>query len=122
MATNRVNAGETTNHTPSGAAVSSGSVVVLGEMLGVAAADIADGGTGAVNVEGVYELPAVSGAAFVHGRAIVWDVSAGAADDHDATAASGDLTGGCLAWETKTAGNGDTIRVKLNVGPSTVTP
>lgn len=124
MATNRISDGKTLNYTPSGSTVTSGSVVVVGGLLGVALTDIADGATGALAIEGVFDLPAVVGAEFVAGRGITWDVSAnagaGAADDHAATPATGDLTGQSVALETKTAGASDTVRVKLNVPPATI--
>lgn len=126
MTTRYVNPGDTIRYTPSGSAVSSGAPVVIGQLLGIPIADIADGEEGAVAVRGVYKVPAVDGAAFVKGQPIVWDVSAdsgnGLADDHNATPASGDLSGGCIVMDDDfTASAGDYVAVALNVGPNTVT-
>ena len=120
MSKQYVNDGRTINVTASGSAIPAGSPVVVGALLAVAVADIADGATGACSIEGVHEIPATTGAAFVQGRSIVWDVSAGSANDHAASSASGDLSGGCVAMETKTAGAGDSVKVKLNVGVNAI--
>jgi predicted RecA/RadA family phage recombinase len=108
-----------------GSALTAGQPVVVGRLRGVAVTDIANGAVGPVAIAGVYELPAVNGAAFVTGQPIVWDVSAnsgaGYADDASATAATGDLSLGCISMETKTASAaGELVKVKLNVGPNTV--
>lgn len=103
-------------------AAASGDVLVIGNLLGVCLSDGAIGDIVAVAVSGVFDLPAVDGAAFNIGETVVVDVSAGnLIDDNAAVAATGDLTGGCVAMETKTAGTSDTILVKLNVGANTVT-
>jgi predicted RecA/RadA family phage recombinase len=103
MATNYVSEGEVwqwTNNT--GASVASGQMVKMSHTLGVAMQTIANGATGSVQVEGVFSaIPKVSGAVFVQGEKLVWDVSAngglGAFDDSAATPASGDLTGAATA-------------------------
>ncbi len=119
MATNYVQAGEVIDYT-AGADISSGAVVVVGNLVGVAVNDIANGETGPVSIDGVWSLPKVSAAVIGAGETVNWDVSSGAFDDNQATAASGDLTGGCVAVEP--AGNGDTeVKVKINVGANTVT-
>jgi len=119
MATNYVQAGEVIDYT-AGADISSGDVVAVGNLVGVAITDIASGDTGAVSVEGVWELPKVSAAVIGAGETVNYDVSASAFDDNAATAATGDLTGGCVA--VAAAGNGDlTVLVKINVGANAVT-
>ena len=119
MATNFVYAGETLDYTNSGSAISSGDVVVIGNIMGVAMTDIANGATGAIAIEKVFTLPKVAGAVIAQGEKVIWDVSAGAFDDSEATPATGDVSGCCIAMEA--AGNGVTsIAVKLNVGPGTV--
>lgn len=103
----------------SGSDISSGDVVVIGQQIGVALVDIADGASGAVSMSGVHNLPKVSGAEIAAGESVIWDASAGAFDDNAATPATGDVSGCCVAWEA--GGNGDTeIAVKLNVGIGTV--
>lgn len=118
MATNYIQAGEVIDYT-AGADISSGDVVVVGNLVGVAITDIANGEVGAVGIDGVWELPKVSAAVIAAGETVNYDVSAGEFDDNAATAATGDLTGGCVAVEA--AGNGDTtVKVKINVGANTV--
>lgn len=118
MATNYIQAGEVIDYT-AGADISSGDVVAVGNLVGVAITDIANGDVGAVGIDGVWELPKVSAAVIGAGQTVNWDASAGAFDDNAATPASGDLTGGCVAVEA--AGNGDTtVKVKINVGANTV--
>lgn len=118
MATNYLQAGDVIDYT-AGADISSGDVVAIGNLIGVAITDIANGESGAVRVDGVFELPKVSAAVIGAGETVNWDASASAFDDNAATPAAGDLTGGCVAVEA--AGNGDTtVKVKINVGANTV--
>ena len=121
MAKNYVQAGEVVDFTNgTGSDIASGDVVPMGSLIGVAITDIPDGATGAVGVEGVWELPKVESAVIGAGETVNWDASAGAFDDNQATPATGDRSGGCVA--VAAADNGDTtVLVKLNVGPSTVT-
>lgn len=118
MATNYIQAGEVIDYT-AGADISSGDVVAVGNLVGVAITDIANGETGPVGIDGVWELPKVSAAVIGAGETVNWDASAGEFDDNAATPATGDLTGGCVA--VAAAGNGDTtVKVKINVGANTV--
>lgn len=120
MAKNYVQAGEVVDFTNgTGSDIASGDVVPMGSLIGVAITDIPDGETGAVGVEGVWEMPKVSAAVIAAGETVTWDASAGAFDDNQATPATGDLTDGCVA--VAAAGNGEeTVLVKLNVGVNTV--
>lgn len=118
MATNFIQNGCTLDYT-AGADISSGSVVVMGQLIGVALTDIASGAVGALAVDGVFEVPKVAGAVIGAGESVIYDVSASAFDDNQATSASGDVSGACVAVEA--AGNGETtVKVKLNVGLGTV--
>lgn len=108
-----------------GSAVASGQVVKVGHMLGVALVAIASGASGSVAVEGVFSgVPKVSGAVFVKGEKLVFDVSqgsgVGAFDDSSATPASGDITGGAVAWEAGSDGQ-TTCTIKLTPGNTTLT-
>lgn len=109
-----------------GAAVASGQMVKVGpSMLGVALVAIAIGATGSVAVEGVFSgVPKVSAAVFAQGEKLIWDVSAngalGAFDDSAATPASGDVTGGAIAWVAG-ANTETTCTVKLTPGNTTTT-
>ena len=103
-----------------GSAVASGDVVVVGNIIGVAAVDIADGASGSVAIEGVYTVPKVSGAVIAQGESLTWDASAGAFDDNAATPGTGDVTGP-PAVAAEAAGNGVTsFDVKLTGVPGTV--
>lgn len=116
--------GDVIDYPNTGTAISAGDVIVLGttieNMLGVALTDIAaTTGVGAVGIEGVFDLPKVSGAVILAGDAVFWDASASEVDDDQATKATGDFTCG-VAMES--AGNGvTTIAVKLNGFTTTIT-
>lgn len=107
-----------------GAAVASGQMVKVGpSMLGVALVALANGATGSVAVEGVFSgVPKVSAAVFAQGEKLIWDVSAngalGAFDDSAASPATGDVTGGAIAWVAG-ANTETTCTVKLTPGNAT---
>lgn len=111
--------GKTINYAnASGSTITAGSVVVVGNQIGVAVNDIADGASGPLVMEGVFKLPKVSAAVIGQGEDVAWDASAGAFDDNAMTPASGDVTLACTAWEA--AGNGVTsLLVKINTGKGT---
>lgn len=120
MASNYVSEGAVIQHTASGADISSGDVVVVGQLLGVALVDIADGETGSVAIQGVFNVPKVSAAVIAAGESLVYDVSAGEFDDNAATPATGDVSG-AAAVAVEAAGNGvTTIDVLLTGVPGTV--
>lgn len=119
MANNYVTDGDVIDYT-AGSNITSGSVVKIGQILGVALVDIANGATGSVAIEGVYTVPKVSGAVIAKGESLTWDVSAGAFDDNAATPATGDVTG-AAAVAHEAAGNGVTsLKVKFTGIPGTV--
>lgn len=100
-----------------GTDITSGSVVKIGQMLGVAERDIPAGTEGAVSIEGVFTVPKVSAAVITAGESLTWDVSAGKFDDNLATAATGDLTGPC-AVALESSGNGATsLKVRFTGAP-----
>lgn len=100
-----------------GSAISSGDVVVSGDLVGIAAADIASGDTGAIGVEGVYKVTKVAGEAWVVGDKIGYDASA-SGFDKTFTGATGDVTDCCVA--AVAAGSADTVGyVKLTPGTGT---
>lgn len=112
--------GEVINYTNAGSAITAGSVVKMKHLLGVAITDIDTGATGAVAIEGVFTVPKVSGAVFVQGEKLIWDVSAGAFDDSSATPASGDVTGAVVAYAA--GANGETTcQAKFTPGNATET-
>lgn len=105
-----------------GSDVASGQLVKIGiSLLGIALVAIPNGSSGSVAVEGVFNgVPKVSGAVFVQGEKLLWDVSAAAFDDSAATPATGDVMGGAIAWAG--GGNGETTcTVKLTPGNATTT-
>lgn len=116
---NSVNAGETLTYTNSGSAINSGSVVVVGQQVCVALVDIPNGGTGTLAAKGRFTLPKVSAAVIAQGESVIWDASESAFEDNQATPATGDVSGCCVAAEA--AGDGDTsIDILLNIGIGTV--
>lgn len=123
MADNYIQPGDIINHVAT-ADITSGQVVKIGQILGVALTDIANGATGSVAVRGVFTVAKVSGAVIAAGESLTWDVSAssgaGAFDDNAATPATGDVTGPpAVAYEA--AGSGvTTLRVMFTGVPGTV--
>jgi len=117
---NFINDGKTIHYANAGSPITSGQAVVVGNILAVAAVDIGTGESGTLHTEGVFTLPAASGAEIAQGETLVWDVSAEAFDDSAATPAEGDLSGAfAIAWEAK--GTGVTsLRVKLTGVPGVV--
>lgn len=105
----------------SGSDVSSGAVVKIGQVLGVALVDIANGDTGSVALRGVFTVPKVTAAVIAQGEALTWDVSVGKFDDNAATPAAGDVTGPpAVAFEAGTSSM-TTLKVMFTGVPGTVT-
>lgn len=124
MAVQFLKVGDSLDYT-AGADIAKGDVVVMGNTIGIALDDIANGATGPVAVEGVFSgVAKVSAAVFVVGEKLVWDVSAnsgaGAADDSAATPATGDVTGAMIA-AVAGANLETTCTVKLTPGNTTIT-
>lgn len=118
---NKVHDGKTLPWTnASGSTKVAGTLVVIGHILGVLVADVANGATGTAEIEGVFSVPKVSAAVFVQGEKLVYDVSAGAFDDSAATPDSGDLTGAAVAFAAG-ANTETTCLVKLTPGNATLT-
>lgn len=105
--------------------ITSGQLVKVGDIIGVACHDAASGSACEVAIRGVFRMPKASAAVIGVGEKLVWDISAnsgaGEFDDSAATPAAGDLTGnGAIAAES--AGNGVTTVAVLFTGiPVTVT-
>lgn len=122
MAVQFLQVGDTINYSNAGSAISAGAVVIMGHTIGIALVDIAaTTGTGAVAVEGVFSgVPKVTAAVFAQGEKLIWDVSAGKFDDSAASPATGDVTGGAVAWVAG-ANLETTCTIKLTAGNATVT-
>lgn len=122
MATNYEKDGARVTYTNTGAAISSGDVVVMSHTIGIAMVDIAaTTGVGEVAIEGVFAVPKADLAVIVVGEKLLWDASAGDFDDSAATPASGDILGAVVAVEAKGATTSETILVKLTPGNATLT-
>lgn len=120
MAKNFIQPGNVITFTAS-ANVASGSVVRIGQLLGVALADVANGKQGEAQITGVFRLPKVTTAVIPAGASLLWDASAGKFDANSATAASGDVLGAAVAVEA--AGNGAAdLAVRLTGTPGVLTP
>ena len=109
MATNFIQEGKALDYTASGSDVSSGDLVVIGTIGGIAKTDIADGKTGAVHISGVFSVAKASGAV-TQGQKLYWNSS----NSNLTTTASGHTLVGVAA---AAAASGDaTVKVLLNVG------
>lgn len=88
---------------PATSATTSGALVVIGALVGVALEDAEEGEVVAVRVEGVFDLPKAAGA-IEQGARVYWNGSA--------IATSGDTFAG-VAYEAAEA-DADIVSVKLN--------
>ena len=108
MAKNFIKEGKILDYT-AGAATVSGQFVLVGAIGGIAIADIANGATGAVQIEGVFSVPKASGAV-TQGAKLYWD----ATNSVLTTTSSGNTIVGVAA---AAAASGDaTVQILLNVG------
>lgn len=90
-------------YTPSGANVAAGDVVIIGDIVGVATYPIADGVTGTLATEGVFELSNAGSASFSQGDVVCWNTG------NKYAATSGTPIG--TAYKASTGG---TVLVKLS--------
>jgi predicted RecA/RadA family phage recombinase len=108
MSIKYVQPGERINYSNSGSAITSGSVVVLGDRIGVAEVDIAaTTGTGSVQLEGVFTLDKTTSQAWAQGDKLFWVTSTSKLS----TTATGNIPAGyCF----EAAGSSDTTgKIKL---------
>lgn len=121
MATNFIQDGDVIQWTNgTAAAVASGQLITIGNLLAVALVDIPIGATGSAAIDGVFSnIPKVPAAVFAQGEKLIWDVSAGQFDDSLAVPAAGDVTGGAIAWVAGVNGE-TTCTVKLTPGNTAV--
>ncbi|MBI9017364.1 MAG: DUF2190 family protein [Phycisphaerae bacterium] len=84
-----VHEGKSIDYTPS-SAVTAGDVIVLGDLIGIAAIDIPADQLGALTVAGVFDLPKAVGAstAIAAGAMVYWDSADGKAKTDDETGAN----------------------------------
>lgn len=118
MAKNGVNAGDTIEFADAGA-VTSGQVLVIGNLITIAAASYAAAETGVYYTKGRFTVAKLTTAVIAAGEMVMWDASGTNFDDSAATPATGDVTNAAIAAEA--AGNGVTsIDVFLNQRLGTV--
>jgi predicted RecA/RadA family phage recombinase len=121
MAVYAHNSGAIIEYTNGGSAITEGDVVVVGGMVCVAGADIANGATGILYRKGAFRLPVVTGAAFTAGLGATYIAATGLIDDAAASATTGDVTGALTCLETvASAASGARHLFLLNEGPGTV--
>ncbi|MFQ5733178.1 MAG: capsid cement protein [Planctomycetaceae bacterium] len=104
-------AGAAIDYTP-GAAVAAGDVVVQGELVGVANADIPANALGALAVQGVFDFPKATGVgtAITVGSTVYWDATAQEATT-SAAAGANKLIGKTVIAAVD---NDTTVRARLN--------
>ena len=103
--------GNVIDHTPSGADVAGGDVVVQGDLVGIATQPILDGELGALAVTGVFDLPKVTGSstAIAVGEPVYWDEANAQATGDDNSGANKQV-----GYAVATTVDGDaTVRVLL---------
>lgn len=106
-----VHEGATIDYTP-GADVAAGSVVVIGDLIGIAKTGIKANTLGALAVTGVFDMPKATGTgtAISAGASVYWDVAESVAKT-DSEAGANKL----LGKTTSAAGDNDaTVRVRLS--------
>jgi predicted RecA/RadA family phage recombinase len=123
MSNTRVQNGRRITVTAGGAIVS-GQPVVIGDIVGVAMTDAANGEDFEVAVSEVHNLPKLDAAVIAQGEKVALDISAGGGlgevDDQSITPAAGDVTNFGIAWESKGATTGESIAVLLTPGAGTL--
>jgi len=109
MAKNYVQEGDVIDYVnASGSTITSGTAVLIGARLGVALADIANGATGSVQVEGVFTVPKLGTDVVAAGALLYWDNTN---KRLTTTASSNTLSGFAVA----AAGSGvTTVNIKIN--------
>ncbi len=103
MATNFVHEGDVLTLTAPSGGVSSGDLVTIGSILGVALADAAAGASVSIRVTGVWKLPKASGQAWSEGVTLYWDATA-----KNATTSSGGGANAKLGVAAEAAASADT--------------
>lgn len=101
------------------AAVTSGQVVIVGNLITVASCDIAVNEAGVLFLSGEWAgLPKTTGVVYTQGEPLFWDVSASKFDSqNDAVPAAGDLIN--AAWATENATTTDTTCTVALCNPGT---
>lgn len=96
-----------------GSTIVSGQLVAVGDRVGVAVTDIANGATGAVRVDGVCEVPKASPLAITQGATLYFDATEG--ELTTSTDGTGSLVNAAAGYAFAAALSADTtVLVKLN--------
>lgn len=120
MSANYKAVGNTIQYANTGTAISSGDVVIVGDLVGIAQTDIAaTTGVGSVAIEGVFEVTCDSADVISVGQSLVWDASASKFVDANSPA-TGDNTGGVVAV-TAAPDTVTVVEVKLCPGAGATT-
>lgn len=117
---NFISKGKTVDWTNGGSAVASGAVVIIGDLVGIAATAIAAGAVGAVWIEGVFEVACNADDVITQGQELDWDASALEFVDAIGSAATGDNENGVIAM-TDAGATVSTVHVKLLPGQGATT-
>ena len=121
MAVNHVQPGKVLDYVnTTGALITSGSVVVVGALLGVALSNIPAGSVGSVAVDGVFAVPKVAGTAIGQGVSVVFK-AASEAFTVGGTLAAGDISGAAAVAFSPAAEMATLVDVKFTGCPGTVT-
>lgn len=121
MAKNHVQPGKVLDYVnTTGELVNSGSVVVVGALLGVALVDVLPGDIGSVAIDGVFAVPKVAGTAIGQGVAVIFKATAQAFTAGGALAA-GDVSGAAAVAFIAAAAADTVVAVKFTGCPGTVT-
>lgn len=107
MAQNFIQEGKRIKYTNgTGSTITSGSIVIIGALIGIALLDIADGDSGEVALDGVWELPKVTGTAMTQGDELFYN-----SGTNKVTKTATDKAIGC-AFADQASGD-TTVKVKL---------
>ncbi|WP_417283653.1 capsid cement protein [Comamonas sp.] len=119
MANNYIQPGKVLDYVNTTAtAVASGQVVLVGVILGVALVNIAPGQTGSVQIEGVFAVPKLAGAAIAQGAVPVFKVAEQAFAGGAAVA--GDVSGACAVAFAAAETGAMQVLIKFTGVPGTV--
>lgn len=108
MAKNYVAEGDVIDYVNGGTPIAAGAVVLIGKRIGIAIADIAANATGAVAVEGIWNVAKLGTDVVGQGDLLYWD----AGNSRLTTTATSNTQAGFAA---AVAGNGvTTVNIKIN--------
>lgn len=101
---NFIQEGESIDYTPSGADVTAGDVILVGEKIAVAKKDIPEDVEGALAMQGTFDFPKTAATVYAIGVKVYWDVADSEATEDDDTA-----TNRPIGYVAKAALSGDAL-------------